>query len=67
VAHPVVDTDNNLVGIISEKDILQHMFPDHEEVMGDTLFDFENMETNYKDTMSVKISEIMTKGVAVLM
>jgi len=25
---PVVDADNNLVGIISEKDILQHMFPE---------------------------------------
>ena len=25
---PVVDADNKLVGIISEKDILQHMFPD---------------------------------------
>ena len=24
---PVVDDGNNLVGIISEKDILQHMFP----------------------------------------
>ena len=36
------------------------MFPDLEEIMSDTHFDFENMVTNYKDTMSVKISEIMT-------
>ena len=49
------------------KDILQHMFPDLEEAISDTNFDFENMETNYKGTMNVKISEIMTKGVAVLM
>jgi predicted transcriptional regulator len=54
VAPPIVDADNNLVGIISEKDILQHMFPDLEEIMSDTHFDFENMETNYKDTMCVK-------------
>ena len=31
--------------------------------LSDTHFDFENMVTNYKDTMSVKISEIMTEGV----
>ncbi len=61
---PVVDGDNNLVGIISEKDILQHMFPKLEEVMSDTHFDFENMESNYKDTMNYKIGDIMTKDVA---
>jgi len=60
---PVVDSENNLIGIISEKDILQHMFPKLDEVMSDTYYDFENMETNYKDTMNVKISEIMTDGV----
>ncbi|SFV76930.1 hypothetical protein MNB_SUP05-4-467 [hydrothermal vent metagenome] len=43
------------------------MFPDLKEVISDTNFDFENMEANYKGTMNVKISEIMTKGVAVLM
>lgn len=60
---PVVDSENNLIGIISEKDILQHMFPKLDEVMSDTHYDFENMETNYKDTMNVKISDIMTDGV----
>ena len=60
---PVVDIENNLIGIISEKDILQHMFPKLEDVMSDTHFDFENMETDYKETMNVKISEIMTHGV----
>jgi CBS domain-containing protein len=59
---PVVDDDNNLVGIISEKDILQHMFPKLEEVMS-THVDFEHMETHYMDTMNVKISEVMTYGV----
>ncbi len=61
---PVVDEDNNLVGIISEKDILQHMFPKIDEVMNGTHLDFENMEHNYKDTMNVKIGEIMTENVA---
>ncbi len=54
---PVVDSNNNLVGIISEKDILQHMFSKLDEVMSDTHFDFENMEHNYKDTMNVKVGE----------
>ncbi len=31
--------------------------------MSDTHFDFANIETNYKDNMSVNISEIMTEGV----
>lgn len=61
---PVVDDNDNLVGIVSEKDILQHMFPKLDEVMSDTHFDFEDMEHNYKDTMNVKISEIMTKNVS---
>lgn len=61
---PVVDDNNNLVGIISEKDILQHMFPKIDDAMNSTLFDFENMEHNYKDTMSVKIGDLMTKSVA---
>ncbi len=60
---PVVDDENNLVGIISEKDILQHMFPKLEDVMSDTHFDFENMEANYKDIMNAKIGDIMTNGV----
>lgn len=60
---PVVDHDNNLVGIISEKDILQHMFPKLEEVMNEGKLDFEDMESRYKDTMSVKIGEIMVKDV----
>lgn len=60
---PVVDENNQLVGIISEKDILQHMFPKLEEIMSDTHFDFENMETNYKDTMNVKIGDIMISNV----
>ena len=40
------------------------MFPKLDEVMSDTYFDFENMEHNYKDTMNVKIGELMTKEVA---
>ncbi len=60
---PVVDDENNLLGIISEKDILQHMFPKLDEIMSDQCFDFEDLEHNYKNTMSVKIGDLMTKNV----
>ena len=61
---PVVDEDNKLVGVISEKDILQHMFPKIDEIMADNHIDFEDMEHNYKDTMAIKVSELMTKNVS---
>jgi CBS domain-containing protein len=61
---PIVDDDNNLVGIISEKDILQHMFPNLNDIMNDQPQNFENMEKKYSDTMTVTIGSIMTKNVS---
>lgn len=61
---PVVDDDNNLVGIISEKDILQHMFPDLSELMNETKPDFEDMEENYKSTINLTVKDLMSKNVA---
>ncbi len=62
---PVVDEGNNLVGIISEKDILQHMFPNIDEAMTmDSKPDFEEMEKRYAETLGMKVSELMTKNVA---
>ncbi len=58
---PVVDDDNNIVGIISEKDVLQHMFPDIGELMGEGVKpDFEAMEKEYHGTMEKKVKELMT-------
>ncbi len=62
---PVVDEGGNLVGIISEKDILQHMFPDVDEAMTmDSKPDFEDMERRYTETLGMRVSELMTKNVA---
>ncbi len=61
---PVVDEENNLVGIISEKDILQHMFPDLNELMNDTKPDFEEMERNYNSTINMTVKDLMTPNVA---
>ena len=61
---PVVDDDNNIVGIISEKDILIHMFPTIDELMNETKPDFEEMENNYQGTMSLTAKDLMSGNVA---
>lgn len=61
---PVVDDDNNLIGIISEKDILQHMFPDINELMNDSRPDFEDLEDNYKSTLNTTVKDLMSTNVA---
>jgi CBS domain-containing protein len=64
---PVVDDDNLVVGVISEKDILCSMFPDMSDLMesgGKT--DFEEMEKDYSGVLSKKVADIMTKVVAVV-
>jgi CBS domain-containing protein len=58
---PVVDNDNNIVGMISEKDILWGMFPDLQDVMGGVgTVDFEQLERDYHDVQSQKVSRLMT-------
>lgn len=62
---PVVDTDNKLIGVISEKDILRNMFPDVKTVMeqGGTP-DFEAIEMDYKDVLHRRAGDIMSQTVA---
>ncbi|MEA3292113.1 MAG: CBS domain-containing protein [Pseudomonadota bacterium] len=58
---PVVDEENNIVGIISEKDVLQHMFPDIADVIGEgSTPDFQAMEREYRGTMEKQVKELMT-------
>ncbi len=62
---PVVDDNNALVGILSEKDILKVMFPDVSRVMEDGVKpNFESMEADYKSILDKKASDLMTKTVA---
>ncbi len=61
---PVVDEHKNLVGIISEKDILKHMFPNLNDFIDGIAPDFEEMEQNYNDTMNCYVKDLMTKNVA---
>jgi CBS domain-containing protein len=62
---PVVDDNNNVVGVVSEKDVLKKMFPDISDVAKEEgTPDFERMEKDYSDALMLKTSDIMTKLVA---
>ncbi|WML90155.1 CBS domain-containing protein [Thiothrix lacustris] len=62
---PVVDDSNNVVGVVSEKDVLRKMFPDISEVAKEEgVPDFEKMEKGYSDALGLKASDLMSKLVA---
>jgi len=62
---PVVDDNDHVVGIISEKDVLFSMFPDMHEVMASgAKADFEAMEKDYNGVLSKTVDDLMTKTVA---
>lgn len=61
---PVVDAEKKLLGFIAEKDVLHHLFPTLEDAMNLRLHvDFEGMEANYKNVLSLKVSDLMTTKV----
>jgi CBS domain-containing protein len=62
---PVVDDENTIIGIVSEKDVLSSMFPDMQDLLDSGgKPDFEDMENDYKSILHNKVSEIMTHTVA---
>lgn len=62
---PVVDDNQNVVGVVSEKDVLRKMFPDISEVAKEEgVPDFERMEADYSAALSLKTGDIMSKLVA---
>jgi CBS domain-containing protein len=62
---PVVNEENRLVGIVSEKDILRAMYPSYTEFHDDPVRsrDFEDMETRYPNVVHLKVEEVMTSKV----
>ncbi len=62
---PVVDSENKLIGVLSEKDILRAMFPDVAQIMleGGTP-DFESIEADYKGVLHKRAGDLMTQTVA---
>lgn len=65
---PVVDDSGNIVGVLSEKDILHCMFPEVSEIMGggSSSVDYEELEGNYQDVMNKKVGDLMTKSVSTI-
>lgn len=58
---PVVGENKELLGFIAEKDVLHHLFPTLEDAMNLRLHvDFEGMEANYNNILSLKVSDLMT-------
>lgn len=57
---PVVDDNNDIVGVISEKDILKAMYPGVDEYMQSGRLDFESLEGQYRNILSLKVREIMS-------
>ena len=60
---PVVDGENNLVGIISEKDILKSLLPSFTDFLDDPIRarDFEGMEEAYQELLSKSVKALKTK------
>ncbi len=61
---PIVDNEDNIVGIVSEKDLLRKMFPDMQEIADEGRPDFEDMEKKYADALDLAAQDIMTSPVS---
>lgn len=61
---PVVDENDILIGVLSEKDILKAMFPDVAQVMEEGKPDFESIEADYTNVLGKNAGDIMTTAVA---
>lgn len=59
---PVVNDDKEIIGIISEKDILNSMYPKVDEYMQIGSYDFEQLEEGYTNTLNLQVKDIMKPG-----
>lgn len=59
---PVVDSENNLKGIVTIRDTMLPLYPNFGEYVHDAVHsrDFEEMEENYKRVLCMKVKEVMT-------
>ncbi|MES9846724.1 MAG: CBS domain-containing protein [Candidatus Sedimenticola sp. 6PFRAG5] len=62
---PVVDEDNYLVGVISEKDILKALLPGYTQYLENPVqaLDFQAMERSYGGVLQKSVSELMSHTV----
>lgn len=61
---PIVDKDDKIIGIVSEKDLLKRMFPDMATIAAEGRPNFEEMEKGYSDTLQLVADDIMTTPVS---
>ena len=61
---PVVEGDNQLVGIIAEKDVLHSLFPKIEHLMTEGIanVDLDREMGNYKEVLAMRVAELMTRN-----
>jgi CBS domain-containing protein len=61
---PVVEGDDQLVGIIAEKDVLHSLFPKIEHLMTEGIanVDLDREMGNYKEVLGMRVSELMTRN-----
>ena len=60
---PIVDNEKNIIGVISEKDVLHAMYPGVDDVMQNGSYDFEALEAEYNDILSSEVGDHMSKNV----
>lgn len=62
---PVVDEGNRLLGMISEKDVLNALLPSYSDFLDDPVRarDFLDMENSYREVLSRSVGSLMTKRV----
>lgn len=60
----VTDADENLIGIVTVRDVMLPLYPDQGEYIHDTLHarDFEAMEENYEKMLKMKVADVMTSN-----
>lgn len=61
---PVVDDDNVIIGVVSEKDVLRAMYPKIDEAMrlAQTPH-FEELEAEYRDVLNRHVEDLMSRKV----
>jgi CBS domain-containing protein len=63
-AIPVVEDDNQLVGIVSVRDVLLPLYPNYGDYVHDNVHarDFVEMEGGYQEVLGKKVEEVMSRN-----